>query len=59
MIDDIEDFYKRAKKFATVVEELKRQPWGLKDFRIEDPFGFYIRFTEPHDILDPNANAVK
>jgi hypothetical protein len=29
------------------------QPWGVKDFRIEDPFGFYLRITERHNILDP------
>ena len=56
-IENIEQFYKEVKTFADVVEELKTQPWGLKDFRVEDPFGFYLRFTEPHNILDPN-NAV-
>ncbi len=51
-IKNIEKFYKEVKGFANVVEPLVVQPWGLKDFRIEDPFGFYIRFTEPDDILD-------
>jgi lactoylglutathione lyase len=40
-----------------VVEELIRQPWGLDDFRVEDPFGYYVRVTTPHDITDP-GNAV-
>ena len=57
-INNIPKFYGNVKKFAKIVEPLKTQPWGLKDFRIEDPFGFYIRFSEPHNILDP-ANAVK
>lgn len=52
MVDDIEKFYKKVKKFAKIVEELKDKPWGLKDFRIEDPFGFYIRFTEKFNILN-------
>lgn len=52
MVDDVESFYKKVKDFANVVEELKMQPWGLKDFRIEDPFGFYLRITEHHNILD-------
>lgn len=58
MIEDVEKFYEEVKQFAKVVEELKVKPWGLKDFRIEDPFGFYIRFTEHHNILD-SRNAVK
>lgn len=29
-----------------------------KDFRIEDPFGFYLRISEPHNILDNNNVVV-
>lgn len=58
MVNDIEKFYKETKSFVKIVEELQLKPWGLKDFRIEDPFGFYIRFTEPHDILS-DENAVE
>ncbi len=57
MVDDIDNFYNRVKKFAKIVEELKTQPWGLKDFRAEDPFGFYLRFTEPNNILS-GSNVV-
>lgn len=57
MVPDIEKFYKEVKDFANVVEELKLQPWGLKDFRTTDPFGYYLRFTSYHNILD-NGNAV-
>jgi len=53
MVENIESVYKECKKFAKVVEDLTAQPWGLHDFRIEDPFGFYIRITEPHDVTDP------
>jgi len=53
MVAKIEPFYRKARKFVKIVERLQLQPWGLKDFRIEDPFGFYIRFTEPHNILNP------
>ena len=55
--EDIEALYKTAETFCKIVDPLQKQPWGLKDFRIEDPFGFYLRFTEPHDILD-SSNAV-
>lgn len=58
MVDDIEAYYNRVKAFANVVEELVTQPWGLKDFRTEDPFGYYLRFTSIHNILD-DTHAVK
>ena len=57
MVEDIEALYKTAETFCKIVDPLLKQPWGLKDFRIEDPFGFYLRFTEPHNILD-SSNAV-
>jgi uncharacterized glyoxalase superfamily protein PhnB len=53
-VDDVETCYQDAKQFATVVSDLKLRPWGLKDFRIEDPFGYYLRITERYDILDPD-----
>ncbi len=58
LVDDIEILYKQVEKFAKVVEELKIKPWGLRDFRIEDPFGYYLRFSEPYDVLG-KKNAVK
>ena len=57
MVEDIETLYKNAETFCKIVDPLQKQPWDLKDFRVEDPFGFYIRFTEPHDILD-SSNGV-
>src|SRR3989338_1184130 len=58
MVDDVEEYYSKVKGFANVVEELVLRPWGLKDFRVEDPFGYYLRITSYHNILD-NNNAVK
>lgn len=58
MVDDVGSYYAEIKDFANVVEPLTVQPWGLKDFRVEDPFGYYLRFTSPHNILD-NDNAVE
>ena len=57
MVDDIEGFYKQVKDVANIVEPLVEQPWGLKDFRCIDPFGYYLRFTSKHNILD-KGNAV-
>lgn len=50
-VKNIETYYEKVKKFANVVEELTLQPWGDKDFRIEDPFGFYLRFSSPYNTL--------
>jgi len=58
MVEDVEAYYRQVKDGAEVVEDLTLQPWGLKDFRIKDPFGFYLRITEKHDITDPRY-AVK
>lgn len=51
-VDDVESYYNNVKQFAYIVEELKLQPWGRYDFRMEDPFGFYLRVTEHHDIRE-------
>jgi lactoylglutathione lyase len=29
-----------------LAEDLKDRPWGLKDFRILDPAGYYLRITD-------------
>jgi len=58
MVENVEQCYEEVKDRVKVVEELMMRPWGLKDFRVEDPFGYYLRITERHNILDP-SNAVK
>jgi predicted enzyme related to lactoylglutathione lyase len=58
-VSDIEKFHEKVKNFANVVEPLILRPWGLKDFRIEDPFGYYLRMTEPYDVTDPKWSAPK
>ncbi len=58
MVNDIDSYYEKVKDFANVVEPLVLQPWGLKDFRTADPFGYYLRFCPKHDILD-NDNAIE
>lgn len=57
MVDNVDKTYAKAKTFANITEKLQMRPWGLKDFRVADPFGYYLRITEPHDILD-EGNAV-
>lgn len=34
-----------------IVEPLQEKQWGSKDFRMVDPFGFYLCIREPKNIL--------
>lgn len=54
-VDDVEAAYRSARAARCVVEPLALQAWGARDFRIEDPFGFYVRFTEPHPVASRSA----
>jgi uncharacterized glyoxalase superfamily protein PhnB len=45
-VDDIQLIYNKVKRSNVEIEsELKDRPWGLKDFRLIDPNGYYIRVT--------------
>lgn len=51
---NIDEFYKKVVEKIDkhhIFQPLKEQPWGKKDFRIEDPFGYFLRFNEPWDVL--------
>lgn len=58
MVKDIQKYFEQIKNKVTIFEDLQERPWGLKDFRLVDPFGFYLRFTSLHNILD-SKYAVK
>lgn len=47
-IDDIDSYYKKVEPLIkeNLAEPLQMRSWGIKDFRIMDCFGYYIRFTE-------------
>ena len=52
--EKIEDFYKHVLKTIGkkyIAEQLKVKPWGSKDFRMIDPFGYYLCMREPQNIL--------
>jgi lactoylglutathione lyase len=45
-VDDVEGCHGRvAASGHTILEPLQGRPWGLKDFRICDPDGYYLRIT--------------
>lgn len=54
-VENIEDFYRQVITRISekeIFQTLKEQPWGKKDFRIEDPFGYFLRFNEPWNVLE-------
>jgi uncharacterized glyoxalase superfamily protein PhnB len=49
VVDDVEVLWKQVKDKLNkdqISQELTMKRWGKQDFRVIDPFGFYIRFTE-------------
>ena len=51
-VDRVEQLYKNVGKFARIVQPLQMKKWGRRDFRIVDPFGFYLRITERYEWID-------
>ncbi len=44
----LEPLYHRALTHSkTRTEELTMQPWGVRDFRVIDPDGYYVRVSSP------------
>lgn len=55
-VENIDEYYSKIRlklSKASVFQELKLQPWGVKDFRLVDPFGYFLRINEPTDFLNP------
>lgn len=54
VVDDVETYYNSIQDGIrdSVVQPLVTKRWGIKDFRLRDPFGFYVRFTDPVAWLD-------
>jgi lactoylglutathione lyase len=48
-VDDLDAAYRAAVAAKSAVAAPRLRAWGARDFRAVDPFGFYLRFTEPHD----------
>ncbi|WP_197029332.1 VOC family protein [Alicyclobacillus macrosporangiidus] len=45
-VDDVEALYKKVQDFGYPIQDaLTVRPWGLRDFRICDPDGYYLRIT--------------
>lgn len=59
LVDDVKKFYEEIKDKVKVVAPLKLKKWGKFDFRIEDPFGFYLRFGENYDWVNDKTKISK
>ncbi|MFE9748651.1 VOC family protein [Saccharothrix saharensis] len=50
LVFEVDDVEVEARRIETsgwpIEEELQHRPWGLRDFRICDPNGYYVRITE-------------
>ena len=45
-VGDVEGCHERvADSGHPILEPLRERPWGLRDFRISDPDGYYLRVT--------------
>jgi hypothetical protein len=45
-VDDVKAVYKQVQLARhKILSPLARRPWGLTDFRIADPDGYYLRIT--------------
>ncbi len=51
IVGNIDEIYMKVLENCkeNIVQELKMKPWNVRDFRIHDLWGFYLRFTEPID----------
>jgi lactoylglutathione lyase len=45
-VEDVEGWHERvADSGHPILEPLQERPWGLRDFRVSDPDGYYLRIT--------------
>lgn len=45
-VDDVVAMYENVESAGyPFAQHLKKQPWGLTDFRVHDPAGYYLRVT--------------
>jgi lactoylglutathione lyase len=44
-VNELSALYQHCVSRTSAVEPLRLQPWGLHDFRLTDPDGYYLRIT--------------
>lgn len=45
-VEQLEEYERKARAVNAVVEPTQLRSWGLLDFRVVDPDGYYIRVTQ-------------
>ena len=50
LVDDLEATLSALPPTTPLLTPISLRPWGVRDFRVEDPFGYYLRVTERYDI---------
>jgi hypothetical protein len=48
--ENLEEKHARLRSLGLKPTDIRLQPWGVRDFRIIDPGGYYIRISEGHAI---------
>ena len=48
--ENLEEKHARLRSLGLKPTDIRLQPWGVRDFRITDPGGYYIRISEGHAI---------
>ena len=58
-VDKVEDLYKQVAGAISISSPLDMRPWGRKDFRAVDPFGYYLRISEPYNIVIDDRKKIE
>lgn len=45
-VNDVDAAFEVARRECQTISDLASRPWGLRDFRVVDPDGYYIRVTD-------------
>jgi lactoylglutathione lyase len=48
--ENLEEKHARLMSLGLKPTDIRLQPWGVRDFRITDPGGYYIRISEGHAV---------
>ncbi len=46
-VDGVRDLYEEVREHLTIVQRLRRQPYGNWEFEVKDPNGYILVFSEP------------
>lgn len=48
--ENLEEMHARLTSLGMKPTDIRLQPWGVRDFRLTDPGGYYIRISEGHAV---------